>query len=349
MLSAIDKKYFKMCCPNIGKDTDIDISAKCVVCGDSKTGRKHRLHLYEKGGSTYVKCFNCDLSTNMFGFIKTYFPQYFTQYKKETFYLNINNFKEQKEEEKDLNITLDWNNVSNSDIATIENIETVTNSNTFSDAESIENIENVTNSNTFEYLDSSIFQDLTISAKKYIESRHINYDEKFGKFYTFDGILKIKDREFDLRHKLIIPFYNKDKIIGFYSRSIYEKSFLTCNLNEGYKIWNYANIDKEKEVYIFEGIFDALSFYQMFNIDNVIALCSKDIPQERLKELKKPIFCLDGDKTGINTMLKFALKYKVQIPDMRFKDMNEFLINNVKPLLKIETGLRAVVELKKLL
>ena len=316
---------------------------KCVVCGDSKTGRKHRLHLYEKGGQTYVKCFNCDLSTNMFGFIKTYFPQYFTQYKKETFYLNINNFKEQKEEEK--NIVLDWDNVSNSDIAEVETItnhQNVTNSN-------IIEVENVTNSNTFEYLDPSIFQDLTISTKKYLNSRHIDYDEKFGKFYTFDGILKIKDKEFDLRHKLIIPFYKENKITGFYSRSIYEKQFLTCNLNEGYKIWNYFNIDKEKEVYIFEGIFDAISFYHMFNIDNVIALCSKDIPQERLDELKKPVFCLDSDKTGIKTMLKYALKYKVQIPDIRFKDMNEFLINNVKPLLKIDTGLRAVVELKKLL
>lgn len=348
MLSAIDKKYFKMCCPDIGKDTDLDISAKCVVCGDSKTRRKHRLHLYEKGGQTYVKCFNCDLSTNMFGFIKTYFPQYFTQYKKETFYLNINNFKDQKEEEKDLNITLDWNNVSNSDIAEVETItnhQNVTNCNT----PKSETVTNVINSNTFEYLDSSIFQELTISAKKYINSRHINYDDKFGKFYTFDGILKIKDKEFDLRHKLIIPFYKENKITGFYSRSIYEKQFLTCNLNEGYKIWNYFNIDKEKEVYIFEGIFDAISFYQMFNIDNVIALCSKDIPQERLDELKKPVFCLDSDKTGIKTMLKYALKYKVQIPDIRFKDMNEFLINNVKPLLKIDTGLRAIVELKKLL
>lgn len=328
MLSTIDKKYFKMCCPDIGKDTDLDISAKCVVCGDSKTGRKHRLHLYEKGGQTYVKCFNCELSTNMFGFLKTYFPQYLNQYKQENFYLNINNFREIKTENADININFDWNNVSNSDIAEVEN---------------------VTNSNTLEYLDSSIFQDLTQSAKDYIKSRGINYTEKFGKFYTFDGILSVKGKDFDLRHKLIIPFYNEDKIIGFYSRSIHNKIFLTCNLNEGYKIWNYFNIDKNKEVYIFEGIFDALSFYQMFNIDNVIALCSKDIPQERLKELKKPIFCLDSDRTGINTMLKYALNYKVQIPDTRFKDMNEFLINGVTPVLKNESGLRAIIELKKLL
>ena len=34
MFNHIDVKYFKLCAPEIGKETAVDISAKCPVCGD---------------------------------------------------------------------------------------------------------------------------------------------------------------------------------------------------------------------------------------------------------------------------------------------------------------------------
>lgn len=55
------------------------------------------------------------------------------------------------------------------------------------------------------------------------------------------------------------------------------------------------------------------------------------IPQERLNELKKPIFVLDNDKTGILNSIEYAKKgYAVYIqPDIyKEKDLNELMLNH---------------------
>jgi DNA primase len=95
---------------------------------------------------------------------------------------------------------------------------------------------------------------------------------------------------------------------GFYSRSIGTKMFCTYNneLNIGYKVWNWFNVDKTKTVYIFEGIFDGISS----GLTNIIALMGAKLPDERLKELKDPVFCLDND--GVQSVTDNAIHKAAQ-------------------------------------
>ena len=91
MLDRIDIKYFKLAVglDSIGKETDVDISARCPICGDSRKNKKSkRLHLYNKGPVTNVNCFNGDCACQnktVYSFLKDFFPSLLSQFKKEQF------------------------------------------------------------------------------------------------------------------------------------------------------------------------------------------------------------------------------------------------------------------------
>ena len=95
--------------------------------------------------------------------------------------------------------------------------------------------------------------------------------------------------------------------------------------NVGFKVWNLYNVDVNKSVYIFEGIFDALSAYHA-GITNVVACCGATIPDNILKSFKDAVFCLDNDRTGIVNSLKYLKNgYKVVDWQNTCKDCNEML------------------------
>lgn len=102
-LEHINIKYFKYACPEIGKETPVDINAKCVICGDStKNKRQKRLHLYTKSNYDHdaIKCFNCDFTGNMYSFLREVDSTLFERYKKEMREKSFNNLKK-KYYEKD--------------------------------------------------------------------------------------------------------------------------------------------------------------------------------------------------------------------------------------------------------
>lgn len=58
MISSINKKYFLTAVSGsrLGKQTDVDISVKCPICGDSsKNKNSTRLHLFHKNGKEFIK------------------------------------------------------------------------------------------------------------------------------------------------------------------------------------------------------------------------------------------------------------------------------------------------------
>lgn len=308
MLDYTDKKYFKIAVSDaMSKDvSDSDIAVRCPICGDSKIHKNEmRLHLYEKNGITFVHCFNGDCAvgqTNMYGFLKRFYPDLFNQYKREKFNSVLKNIKDTGDVFKNLNLKKQ---------------------------ETVKEVKPVITQDLSLY-----FNELDQSTLDYIQSRHYTYKESnFGKWYIGNNPLKIGDRIYYLKDCLIIPLYYKTEMYGFYSRSIKDKKFYTYmnEANMGYKVWNWFNIDKNQPVYIFEGIFDAISAWSC-ELKNVVACMGAKIPDERLKELKYPVFCLDNDKTGLNNMIKYSDKYQVVVWDNQFKDCNEMLINglNVK-------------------
>jgi hypothetical protein len=305
----------------IGKETDVDVSARCCVCGDSTTNKnKKRLHLYEKSGTTLVNCFNgdCDVHHNMWNFIKRTSPDLLDSYKRETFGEKLDNY-----------INRDKEPTPNKALEKLEDPIT--------------------------YHDlTSYFTPIEESQKAldYIKSRGLPYKDTFGKWYYGSTDLIIGDKKYSLNDSVIIPLYKDNKMYGFYSRKIENKFFATYNpeVNIGYKVWNWFNIDKSRPVYIFEGIFDAISIGKT----NVVATMGADIPMERVSELSQPVFCLDNDKTGWMNSIKYAeMGHRVLIypDDLHHKDMNKVLTEGINPEEIVDSniykGRLAIVKLRK--
>lgn len=303
MIEKINRKYFLMAVggAKIGKDRSTDITVRCPICGDSYS-KKHatRLHLYHKNNTDLVHCFNggCPLSDRnytMHSFLKNFYPALFDSYKRENFQDTLSNLT--KKESSDV----------------------------FSEIKQIKE-KPIIEHNLFEY-----FSDISKhnDALTYLGNRGFFYNEQYKKWYFGIQDLQIGDKLYKITNCIIIPLYFEDDMYGFYSRNIANKEFYTYmpEQNTGYKIWNYFQIDKNKPVYIFEGIFDAISS----GLQNCIASMGAKIPDERLKELKDPVFVLDNDKTGLLNSLEYCKKgYKVYVQPSIYKekDMNELMLNH---------------------
>lgn len=363
MLDLVDKKYFKLAIGNnLGRETDVDISAKCPICGDSRIhANEKRLHLYSKNGITLVHCFNGDCRVtpqSLDKFLKFFYPDLYSSYRREKSFRNISNFKntlmssgssyESGSETEDIFKKIKSDIDKNNEKATTEKPQKKY---------------DVVKLATFDY--SQYFVNIKDSKEAilYLNSRQFNLNdiEGLGDWYISKINMNIGERFYNLKNCLIIPLYapldelgSKFAMYGFYSRSIESKTFCTFmpEANQGYKIWNWFNINKEEPVYIFEGIFDALSAYKS-GLKNVIACMGATIPDERIKELKDPIFCLDNDKTGFLNALKYCKNHKVLVlPDNIIqKDMNEIMKAgyDVKSLIQnnIFKGIMAEVKIRK--
>lgn len=342
MIDSIDKMYFRQAMGDrIKRETDSDISAKCPVCND----RKARFHMYEKNGMTFLHCFNggCDMSDSQMRphtFFRTYYPEIFESYKRETFATNISSLRDRFSEENDLS-KISWDLDDLSDPLITETKEEI--------------------QKPVQTLDLSPYLvDINNSQETldYVRSRAITYsEEKYGKWFYAKTDLKIGETTYNTKESVVIPlYYNKkdtSSMYGFYSRKIHQKNFATFNqeVNIGYKIWGWFQIDKKEETLITEGIFDCLTI----NYQNKIALMGAKIPEERLKELSNPIFVLDNDKTGILNSIEYAkrgFKVYIQPNDYREKDMNELMLNHpnldIYQMIKenIVSGISGVVRLK---
>lgn len=135
---------------------------------------------------------------------------------------------------------------------------------------------------------------------------------------------------------IVFPFWTKNygSIYGFQSRQIFDKRFHIELQKPDYpKIWNLFNVDLDKPVYIFEGFFDSIV------IDNSIALNGADISPVHLKQIKRPVFVLDNDRTGLIKAKKYSGQgHEIFVyPDnFEYKDFNEFYLNSGMSRAQIE-------------
>ena len=333
MLDPIDIKFFKLAIGSgrIKSETPQDIAARCPICGDSKYSKnKARLHLYQKNDVTLVNCFNeCSCQNiNVYNFLKNYYPNLLESYKSEKFKDNLKSLT----------------HLNDSDFL-----------GSFKDFEIKEPKEEPKN----DFEKPSVLFDLSNIFTKdkriedYLKGRSLNYSKKFGDFFIGKS-LTIDGKNFPIDDYIVIPLYCENKWYGFYSRSLKEHKFFTYipEKNSGFKLWNYYNIDKSKPVYVFEGIFDAMSAFQK-GFTNVVACLGATPPLERLEGLDC-IMCFDNDRTGKVNSIKFARKgFKVLCypDDLKFKDFNEMFQNNfdIENLLKnnIKQSINAVVSIQR--
>lgn len=330
MLDSLDVKYFKMAVGSsrISKETPDDIAAKCPICGDSHTGKKARLHLYKKGSVTLVNCFNGDCPCKnkpMRRFLKQFFPDISIAYTREKF--------SGKNLLKSISDTLDFTQRIDTSFLTHAHTAPFKFTNGLKDV-----LKPIEGSPAEQYLNSRGFK--------------IEDTKALGKWYWCPTNLKIGDQLFKTAKSIVIPLYYHDNIYGFYSRHITEKVFYSYinQSAQGFKVWNWFNIDKTKPVYVFEGIFDAMSAIKS-GLTNSIACMQATLPEDRLKELADPVFCLDNDRTGLNNILKLCKNYKVCVFDVPYKDCNEMLLHgtDVKSEIinHIETGIMAEIKIRQ--
>lgn len=295
-MNPIDVRYFKLAIgeSRIKHETPTDITARCPICGDSqKSKNKARLHLYMHNGKALVNCFNeCScVNKTVYNFLKDYYPNLLENYKQETF---GNRMKEVKE--------LDFSGFVPFEIKESKNIPP-----------SLFNLSR--------YLDKSE------KVYDYIESRGLEWSPALGDVYL-GRKMTINGKFYNIDDFVVIPLYCEDSWYGFYSRSLTEHKFYTFmpEQNEGWKLWNFFNIDKSKPVYVFEGIFDALAAYNS-GLTNVVACLGATPPLELIKDFDL-VFCLDNDRTGYLNSVKYLKRgYKaLYYPDsIKQKDMNDIL------------------------
>lgn len=304
-MNPIDVRYFKMAVgeSRIKHETPTDITVRCPICGDSKKSRnKARMHLYMRNGKVLVNCFNECSCTNktVYKFLKDYYPNLLENYKQETFGNRIKEIKE-----------LD-----------------------FSGGVGFELTEEPKNKPKTLF-DLSQYFEKSEKVYDYIESRGLEWSPTLGDVYLGKKIT-LNGKFYNIDDFIVIPLYCGDKWYGFYSRSMKEHRFQTFIIDEGFKLWNFYNIDKSKTVYVFEGIFDALSVYNS-GLTNVVA-CLGATPPLSLLEGLDVVFCFDNDRTGhLNSIkyLKRGFKVLCYPENTKEKDMNEILKTgvNVKDLI----------------
>lgn len=155
----------------------------------------------------------------------------------------------------------------------------------------------------------------------YLYSRGV--DPKYFKLFYYGNYRNLGDG-------IVIPFWYNDKMYGFQYRNINKKIFRVYlpPQNQGYKIYNFFS--SEKELYVFESVFDLYS--NDLPLEKKISAFGSDIDINKFKN-KKLIFCFDNDETGYKKALKYAeLGFKIFVwPDnIKQKDFNEILQKGIK-------------------
>jgi hypothetical protein len=137
---------------------------------------------------------------------------------------------------------------------------------------------------------------------------------------------------------IFIPFYENSNLVYYITRDFTGENFLRYNNPHGINSKNFVyNIDKiEKEVFIFEGVFDALMLGKQVGT----AMLSSEIGREQIIKIwnrapESIIFVPDSDETGkrtLNRNIKMMIKFKppsldakisIYYIDERYKDFGE--------------------------
>lgn len=253
-------------------------NAQCPLCDDSSV-RKHRLWFLQLNDGNYaVKCHNSgcllEKSTNLLGFLKVYDSRLYDE---------LNNLEKKKYYE------LFFKNKDN------KKFERKSYKNTIID-DSDSEIKFI----SIDKLNKNIFLPIVENKKAvdYVTNRKVPEDIYKHWYY----VPRKFSNKYDFAGNIVMPFirFSDNKICGFSSRSIFEKSFIINLFSESaYKVYNLYNVDTTKPVYIFESIFDSLF------IDNSVACCGASFPDELLDKFTNPVFCFDFDKTGLNKSIQY--------------------------------------------
>lgn len=262
-------------------------NGRCPICGDSAVSKsKTRFHIIQHDDTLFVKCFNCDYSTNLLGFLKTYHHGLYSELLFERYRVDGDKnepiittkpkvFMEAPKTIPDRLFTLDLPLVSN--------------------------------------LPENHHVRLYVASRK-LPDYPFMYCEKFYEFSSqFNEDLKEMRTGRD-EPRLIIPFYDKQgNVFAYQGRDLSGKSqqkYITIVINTKFpKIFGLDRVDFNKPIKIVEGPIDSLF------LDNCLAAVNASLVSTATKLLK-----------GINKTLDITLVYDNECRNAEIVKMYEAAI-----------------------
>lgn len=265
---------------------------RCNVCGDSKTNKfKKRGYILKDHNPWIFYCHNCQAKMSAEHWMKEFFHSEYMQYRRELMYRNNS---DKLEEQKNILI--------NKTIERQNRIKDFKKSEEEKEQEAMKFFVPINKG------DNKIFD----IAKKQCQKRLIDEEIWSKWFVAVDG--KYKNR-------IIIPFFDdKNKIYYYQGRSIYSNmipKYLSRFGDNHNNIYNYYNVDKEKNVIVLEGLIDSLF------VENSIAMTGLKIEDKKLNNFENKMFLLDDDDAGNERSLKLLQEGKYVFKWKEFlKDLN---------------------------
>lgn len=296
----------------IKKDNPFHGNGRCPVCGDSAVKKsKTRFHIIQHDDTLFCKCFNCDYSTNLIGFMKTYHPALFQEFLFERYRVDGNQ-----------NTPI----ITSKPVICVEPIKTIP--------------------DRLFALDLPLVSDLPVDhpVRLYVASRKLPdakfyYAENFYEFastFNSDMIKPYKDSP-----RLIIPFLDKNgSIFAFQGRDLSGKSlvkYITIRINKKIPcIYGIVDVDFKSPIIIVEGPLDSLF------LTNCLASVNASLVStaEKLKSIIKKenitlVYDCEPRNKIICSMYEDAIEmgYNIVIwPNSQIeKDINDLVLVNKSP------------------
>lgn len=311
------------------------LQGRCPVCGDSqKHTHKKRLYLLYDGDRGWsVFCHNCNLSVSLFNFVKEYFPEHFSTFRRNCFSTYVDTLKKEKkdtEEEREKRL-----------------LEKLKNKN---------RTKRISKSKVQQFYDNEC-EELSEELKEEVRKRNIPSN-------VLDSLKYCNSTEKKYRKykgRLIIPFFNDNgEIYYFQGRALTDEQspkYINWDGLDNKPEFNEYGVNYDDTIYIVEGLFDSTF------IDNAVSILGVKLSNDKIKYLEdkysKQVYCLDNDKDGIfwtkyllkknKTCLIFPKEYK------KCKDINDIAnlvgTNNLTEFVKKNShkGAKGLVKLQQLI
>lgn len=255
-MDYIDRKYVLLSSTYLDKfkDTGKIFKFRCVYCGDSqKNPNKTRGFFYvTDDNKTRYKCHNCQVNVSLYQFLTDHVNHLCRDYRMEKFKDNF-----VQTEKKDV-IEFEYKKSESQ----IELENKIKSSNVLKHCQHISE-----NESAYNYLLKRKLPKKHIDSLYYVSNINI-IRENLADYANSD---KLPDVE-----AIVIPFYNKESILTHVQVRMLNTGdsfrYLTFEVEKGQeKVWGMNNIDPEKEVFIFEGAFDAMC------VENAIAVAGASL------------------------------------------------------------------------
>ena len=321
----------------IKKDSPFHGNGRCPICGDSATNKaKCRFHIIQHDDTLFCKCFNCDYSTNLVGFLKVHHPALYSEFIFERYRVN-----------GEINQPIITKPKVLIDDSMLKPVKTA--------------------SKTLIKLDLPLVSDLPKDhpAARYVASRCLpDYPFQFSSnFFNFSSQYNADLSKFKTDEaRLIIPFFDREgNCYAFQGRSFAKnpmQKYITIVVNAKIpKIFGLGKVDFKKPLYICEGPIDSLFLDNcLASVNASLVSTAKKLAKVINKNQVTIIFDNEPRNKAIVNMYDEAINdgYKLVIwptsPDIK-EDINDLVLKNKKPEKIIAentySGLMAQLEFKK--